>query len=153
MPAKTFTIDTNEWLYPDVTGITHAVTNAQTFTITLTDGGVAAVTYQQDNNTSVTTTDGYRLYMRPQSPGNLGGPTGTNTGAIRTWGPTADAEDATNLYSKAGELYIECPVTGILQVWKPAKINVDDVDTPTAITATFEDQFGNSFTWTAVTVS
>jgi len=43
MATKTFTIDTNEWLYPDVTGITHAVTNAQTFTIELTDGGASAV--------------------------------------------------------------------------------------------------------------
>ena len=49
MSTKTVTIDTNEWLYPDVSGITHAVTNGQTFTFELTDGGASAVTYQTDN--------------------------------------------------------------------------------------------------------
>lgn len=153
MATKTVTIDTGEWAYPDATGITHLVNNAQTFTFELTDGGAAAVTYQQDHATSVTTTDGLRIYMRPQSEGNLGSSTGTNVGSRRTWGPTADAQNNTTLYSLAGEIYCECPVTGLIQCWKPSKLLVNDVDVPTSITATFEDQYGNSFTWTGVTIS
>lgn len=152
MATKTVTIDTGEWLYPDRTGITHSVTNAQTFTFELTDGGATAVTYQQDLATSVTTTDGLRITMRPQTnPGsNISGATGS---VRRTWGPTADTQDAVTVYSQPGELAMECPVTGITQYWKPQTINLDNVDAPTLITAKFEDQFGNTFTWTGVTVS
>lgn len=153
MATKTVTIDTGEWLYPDVFGVTHAVTNAQTFTFELTDGGASAVTYQQDLAKSVTTTDGYTIAMRPQSEGNLGGSTGTNVGSRRIWGPGADALDGVAVYSQRGELYMECPVTGILQIWKPCVVNIDNVDAPTSITASFEDQFGNYFSWTGVTVS
>jgi len=149
MATKTVTIDTGEWAYPDVYGITHLVTNAQTFTFELTDGGASAVTYQQDLAKSVTTTDGLRIHMRPQArPAS-----GTAGNERRTWGPTADAQDNTTIYSQAGEFVTECPVTGIIQYWKPATINVNNVDAPTAITATFEDQYGNSFTWTNVTIS
>lgn len=153
MATKTVTIDTGEWVYPDKNGVTHTVTNAQTFTFELTDGGASAVTYQQDHATSVTCTDGSRLTMRPGSEGNLGGVSGTNTGARRVWGPGADALDATTVYSQRGELRIECPSTGVIQIWKPATVLIDDVDTPTAISGVWEDQFGNRFSWTTVTVS
>lgn len=153
MATKTVTIDTGEWLYPDRTGINHTVTNAQTFTFELTDGGATAVKYQQDHATKVTTTDGLTIYMRPQSEGNLGGATGTNVGARRSWGTTADAQDGVAVRNLAGELACECPVTGITQYWKASSLTVDNVDAPTTISGRFEDQFGNSFTWTDVTVS
>ena len=118
----------------------------------LTDGGASAVTYQTDQNQSVTTTDGLRIQIFANTaPGsNTSGATGS---VRRTWGPTADAQDGVAIYGLAGELNTRCPVSGITQYWKPATINVDNVDAPTSITATFEDQFANSFTWTAVTIS
>jgi hypothetical protein len=149
MATKTFTIDTNEWLYPDVFGVTHAVTNAQTFTIELTDGGASAVSYQTNQGQSVTTTDGYSIPIFARTE-NASGTAGNDR---RKWGPTADAQDGVTLYSLAGEFTTRCPLTGIQQNWKPAKVNVDNIDAPTAITATFEDQYENEFTWTAVTIS
>ena len=149
MATKTFTIDTNEWLYPDVFGVTHAVTNAQTFTIELTDGGASAVSYQTNQGQSVTTTDGYSIpiFARAENA------SGTSGNTRRKWGPTADAQDGLTLYSLAGEFTTRCPLTGIQQNWKPAKVNVDNIDAPTAITATFEDQYENEFTWAGVTIS
>lgn len=149
MATKTVTIDTNEWLYPDRTGITHAVTNGQTFTFELTDGGASAVKYQQNNATSVTTTDGLTITMRPIC--EMASGTAGNT--RQTWGPTADAQDGVKVYGLRGEFACECPVTGITQFWRTANLTVDNVDAPTAISGLFEDQFGNSFTWTTVTVS
>ena len=149
MATKTFTFDTGEWSYPSINGITHVVTNAQTATFELTDGGASAVTYQQDHATSVTTTDGLRINMRPQATMSQV----NNIGTIRTWGPTADAQDAVAVRTLSGEFACECPVSGDIQYWKAASLTVDDVDTPTAISGTFEDQFGNTFSWTTVTVS
>lgn len=151
MATKTVTIDTNEWLYPSVNGITHAVTNAQTFTFELTDGGASAVTYQTDGGQSITTTDGRTIYLMADSENATNG-TG-NGNARRTWGPTADAEDNTTLYSKRGSILARDPETNIIQRWRTEKILVDNVDAPTSITATFADQFGNTFTWTGVTIS
>jgi hypothetical protein len=149
LATKTVTIDTGEWAYPDVTGVTHQVTNAQTFTFELTDGGAAAVSYQQDLAKSVTTTDGLRIHMRPQAE-NASGTAGSDR---RKWGPTADAQDGVAVRNLAGEFVAECPTTGILQYWKPASLTVDNVDAPTTISGVWEDQFGNKFSWTDVTVS
>ena len=149
MATRTFTIDTDEWLYPDVNGITHAVNNAQTFTIELTDGGASNVTYQNNQNQSVTTTDGLRIQILSRCDQASGA--GGNT--RRIWGPTADAEDGVTLYSKRGEFSTRCPCTGVRQDWVAKTINVNNVDAPTTITASFEDTFGNSFTWTSVTLS
>ena len=149
MATKTVTIDTGEWAYPDSFGITHLVTNAQTFTFELTDGGASAVTYAQDNATKVTTTDGLTITMRPMSTGN----NGTNNGSMRTWGPTADAQNGVTLRNAAGELCIECPKSGDKQYWKASSITVNDVDVPTTISGTWEDQYGSKFSWTNVTVS
>ena len=152
MATKTVTIDSNEWLYPDVTGITHSVTNAETFTFELTDGGASAVIYQQDLNKSVATTDGLRVHMRPQA--NPAHNTAAATGNVRrTWGPTADAQDGVAIRNLAGEFVCQCPTTGIIQYWKASSLTVDNVDAPTTISGRFEDQFGNSFIWTDVTVS
>lgn len=144
MATKTFTIDTGEWAYPDKFGVTHMVTNGQTFTIELTDGGASAVTYQTDIGKSVTTTDGLRVEVVPTAGYN---------NIRRTWGPTADAQDGVAVYGLAGELVTRCPMTGDYQYWKPVTVNVDNVDAPTSITATFEDQFGNEFSWSGVTIS
>lgn len=152
MATKTVTIDTGEWFYPDITGITHQVTNGETFTFELTDGGASAVTYQQDLAKSVSTTDGLRITMRPQT--NMASNTSGATGSVRrTFGPTADAQDGVKVYGLAGEFACECPTTGVLQLWRTANLTVDNVDAPTAISGLFEDQFCNSFTWTTVTVS
>lgn len=145
----TVTIDTGEWNYPDKFGVTHQVTNGQTFTFTLTDGGASAVKYQPNINQSVTTTDGYSLVFRPLAENA----SGTGGNALRSFGPTADAQDATKVYTLAGEIGIACPVSGDVQYWKSADMTVDNVDAPTAISGLFEDQFGNTFTWTTVTVS
>lgn len=135
MATKTVTVDTGEWEYIDSTGRGHWVTNGQTFTFTLTDGGAAAVTYNLDAATSVTTTDGYTLHIRQQVDGK------NQTRLIHTF---ADTEDTTLVDNKRGELVIDCPVTGIPQYWRIAKIEMDNVDAPTLIeNATFEDQFGN----------
>lgn len=149
MATKTFTIDTGEWKAPDRFGITHEVTNAQTFTMELTDGGASAVLYQTDQAQSVTTTDGHRIHIFAATE-NASATAGSTR---RSWGPTADAQDGVTVYGLRGEFNTRCPLSHIVQNWTASKINVDDIDTPTAITATFEDQFGNSFTWTAVTVS
>lgn len=151
MATKTVTIDTDEWKYPSVNGITHTVTNGQTFTFEMTDGGASAVTYQTDGGQSITTTDGRRIVFLADSENATNG-TG-NGNARRTWGPTADTEDATTLYSKRGSLLCLDPETHIAQRWTTDTINVNNVDAPTAITAKFTDQFGNSFTWTGVTIS
>jgi len=145
MATKTVTIDTGEWKYPDVTGITHTVTNGQTFTFTLTDTSTTDVRYYIDVGGKLTTTDGLTIYLRPMSDGG---------NQARWIGKLADSMDGTAYRShQIGELLIECPKTGIIQIWTPSSFNVNNVDAPTAITATFEDQFGNSFTWSAVTIS
>ena len=134
MATKTVTVDTNEWKYVDKFGIEHTVTNAQTFTFTLTDGGAAAVTYNFIPGQNVTTTDGYTIEFAPLV-------TASNS-ALQSE-VFADTEDATEVH-KNFEMRIKCPVSGDVQIWKVAKITLDNVDAPTVITsATFEDQFGN----------
>lgn len=150
MSTKTITFGAGTWLYPDIFGTLHTVTTNQSFTFEMTDGGASAVTYQTDQGQSVTTTDGYRIPIFARA--ELGQP-GSNSNARRSWGPTADAEDGVTLYSKRGELDTRCPLSGINQHWRAQKIAVDNVDSPTSITATFEDQRGNTFTWTALTIS
>ena len=152
MATKTVTIDSGEWLYPDVSGVTHAVTNAETFTFELTDGGAAAVTWANDNGGSLACTDGSSITIRPKAAQSQPG-VATSNGLIGTWGPTADAQDGVAIYSLAGEFRASHSSNNIEQIWKAITILADNVDAPTALTATFEDQFGNRFTWTTVTVS
>lgn len=151
MAEKTLTFDTNEWKYPGINGTTHTVTNAQTATFELTDGGVTAVTYRMNGGQSVTTTDGRRVVFLADAENATNGTGNGNT--ARTWGPTADAEDAVALYSKRGRFVTLDPESHVPQYWEADKVEVDDVDTPTSITATWRDQYGNTFTWTTVTVS
>lgn len=118
----------------------------------MTDGGASAVTYANDNGVSLSCTDGARVFIRPKASISQVGGTAFN-GTIGTWGPTADAQDAVAVYSLAGEFRASCSLGEVEQIWKSTTINVDDVDAPTSITATFEDQFGHRFTWTSVTIS
>jgi len=147
MAQKTVTRDSGEWIYPDRTGTTHEVTAAQTFTFELTDGGASSVTYAIDNAQSVTTTDGLTIHFRPSHV-----QAEDNTTRL-IGGEQADANDGVTVYSIAGELDIEDPASGDVQHWKPSTWLVDDIDTPTSITAKFEDQYGNTFTWTSVTIA
>lgn len=151
MATKTITIDTNEWIYPDISGAPHTVKNAETFTFTLTDGGAAAVTYQNDLDGSVLCDDGSRVFIRRWAVNATNGTGNGNT--ARTWGPTADAQDGVAIYGLAGEFVTSHSHTNTYQIWKAVSINVDNVDAPTTITARFEDQFGNAFSWTGVTIS
>ena len=151
MATKTVTIDTGEWLYPDTTGVTHTVTNAQTFTFTLTDGGASAVTWINDLDGSLSCTDGSRVTIRRHADNATNGTGNGNTG--KKWGLTADAQEGAVQYGIPGEFVASHSSNNIPQYWRLATINADDTDTPTSITAKFEDQFGRSFTWTTVTVS
>lgn len=151
MATKTVTIDTNEWKYPGINGITHVVTNAQTFTFTLTDGGATDVTYVTDGSQSVTTTDGRRIVFLADADNATNGTGNGNT--ARSWGPTLDAEDGVTLYSKRGRISCLDPESHVRQDWVAQKMRTTDTDTPTTITATFEDQYGNTFTWTAVDIA
>lgn len=150
--TKTVTIDTNEWLYPDSTGVTHAVTNAETFTFELTDGGAAAVNWANDLGVSLACTDGSRITIRPKASLSQPG-VATHNGTIGSWGPTADAQDGVAVHGLAGEFRASHSSNNVEQIWKAITVNADNVDAPTSLTATFEDQFGNRFTWTSVTVS
>jgi hypothetical protein len=145
MAEKTITIDTNEWAYPDKSGAKHLVTNAETFTFTLTDGGASAVTYALDGG-SVNCDDGGEVQLLADA-----GTAGSGNIA-RSIGPLADANDDATTYGVEGR-WLMSYNNGPIQAWVPATLKIDNVDAPTAITAKFEDQFGNSFTWTTVTVS
>lgn len=150
MADSTVTIDTNEWEYIDVYGIGHYVANGQTFDMTVTDGGAAAVTYNIIAGQSITTTDGYTLYFRPEAENA----SGTGGSAFRNIGFLTDAGQGSDFYNVRGELCIECPVSGIVQRWSVAKINPSDADFGSAGTMniTLEDQFGNTMSFSGVTV-
>ena len=150
MASSTVTIDTNEWNYIDHTGIGHVVTNAQTFTLTVTDGGVSTVEYNIPLAQSITTTDGYKLVFRPETVNA----SGTGGNAFRTIGYLTDAGQGSNFHNRRGELCIECPKCGIVQRWRVATINPSDSDYGSAGTLdiTLEDQFGNRMGFTGVTV-
>jgi hypothetical protein len=138
MATKTITIDTGEWKYPGVDGVTHTVTNAETLTFELTDKTTVGADYRM-NGGSVKCTDGSRIYVK-------------RGGTTHVLFPK-DAKEGSVDYSCPGEWMMRDPHTGLTQRWKPSKFNVNDADTPTSITATFEDQFGNTFSWSAVTVA
>ena len=152
MATKTATCGAGALIYQDKNGVEHTVTTSQTFTFERTDLGPSAVTYASDIGTSVTTTDGGRITFRPRTnmASNTSGATGS---ARRTWGPTADAQNNTAIYSLAGELVAEFSDCGIPQMWKSITLTVDDVDAPTTMDGTWEDQFGMRMVWTGITVA
>jgi len=133
MATKTVTLDSNEMDYIDSAGVVHKVTNAETFTFTLTDGGASAVTYNVNAGQTVATDDGYVLTFDTR--------VATKTTDI---GVLADTQDAVNVYGLRGEIGITCSSTGVRQNWRIAQLTVDDVDAPTSITKlVLEDQYGN----------
>jgi len=137
--ASVVTIDTNEWLYVDSFGIEHAVTNAQTFTLTIDDNSTTDVHYYVATAQSVSTTDGYKVVIRPHT-------VGADSGNLkRTVSPLTDAGQGSDFYNLRGEFRIECPVSKRLQIWRVAKMNPSDADFGSAgtITMTLEDQWGN----------
>lgn len=142
MASSTVTIDTNEWKYIDVFGMEHVVTNGQTFTLTVTDGGASTVEYNIPLAQSVTTTDGLTLTFRPLVTQSN---SGTTTEQFRTIGFLTDAGQGSNFYGLRGEIVIECPLSGVKQRWSVAKMNPSDSDFGAAgtITMTLEDQFGH----------
>lgn len=137
------TVDTDEWVYVDVTGVEHKVTNAETFNIYVTDG--AAPNYYIPTGESVVTDDGYTINFRPRVGADQ---------LPNLISPLADAIPATTGFIHpviSGEIDIECPVTGIVQNWRVASLTPSDADYQAAgsIAATFEDQFGNTMSWVA----
>jgi len=146
MSTKTVTIDTGEFAFPDANGGIHLVTNAQTFTFEMTDGGETAVTFVIDRNQSITTTDGYKIKINPFVDGK--------NNADTFGGVLADTQDATTLHNLKGTMVCECSASaGVKQFFKVAQLLLDNVDAPQALTLVAEDQLGNSFTLSAVTVS
>lgn len=151
MATKTATCGAAALKFQDPTGIEHTVTTSQTFTFDLTDGGAGAVAYRQNAATSVTTTDGRTLVFRRQTENSTNGTGNGNAG--RVWGPTADAQDGVAVYSLAGELVSEFSEGNIPQYWKSKTLTVDDIDTPTTMSGSWEDQFGRTMIWTGITVA
>lgn len=138
MSTQTVTIDDGEWLYPDVTGVLHDVTANETLTFELTDVSTTGAEYRL-NGGSVKCDDGCRIYIIRGS-------------TIHVLFPK-DAKEGAVAYQCPGEWEMKDPYTGLSQFWKPETINIDNVDDPGTITATFADQYGNTFTWTAVSVA
>ena len=149
MATKTATCVAGGLKFEDPTGIQHTVTTSQTFTFDLTDGGAAAVAYRQNLATSVTTTDGRTLVFRPSAE-NASGTAGST---IRTFGPTADAQNGVAVLNLAGEFITEFSEGNIPQIWKVETLTVDDIDVPTLINGRFKDQFGRFMDWAGITVA
>lgn len=139
---STVTIDTNEWLYVDITGITHAVTNGQTFQLRIDDNSATNVHYYlAADQTPITTTDGYVLVFRPETE-NASSTSGND---YRKIAALTDAGQGSDFYGLRGEICIECPVSHVVQRWRVAKMKPSDADFGSAgtITMTLEDQFGH----------
>ena len=151
MATKTVTCVANGLKFEDPFGVEHTVTTGQTFTFDLTDGGASAVAYRQNINESVTTTDGRTLVFRRKVENATNGTGNGNAG--RTWGPTADSQDATAILSLAGEFTTEFSECGINQRWVAETLTVDNVDSPGQIDGTWKDQYGRFMKWVAVTVA
>ena len=142
------TVDTGEWKYPDVYGIEHTVTNAEAFSVVI-ENTASNIKWQiaaeapSLHASEVATTDGYKLRFRPVTDGS-NSPHQLMVMAIG---------DATLSYVVPGEWRIQCPVSGIVQIWKFAQFYASNVDcnaagtlgANTALTqCLLEDQFGNT---------
>lgn len=141
------TIDTGEWKYPDVYGVEHTVTNAQAFSIVI-ENTASNIKWQVAaeapslHASEVNTDDGYKIRFRPLTDGN-NSPHQLMVMAIA---------DTTLSYVVPGEWRIQCPVSGIIQIWKFAQFYASNVDCNAAGTlgantkataCKLEDQFGN----------
>jgi len=145
MSTSTVTIDANEWVYPDRYGVQHTVTTAQTFTFTTTDDTPISATaeYRLDIDETVATDDGYTITMRPED-----NPYGSNEFILTM----SDAAQGTAVLNTNGSWRMSISVDDTIQIWKCASLDIDDADDPATISATFEDQFGNTFGWATVTI-
>ncbi len=145
--TSTITVDTNEWIYVDSTGVQHIVTNAETFTMLVSDDGEADVQYNFVVGQTVATDDGYVLTFQPRAALSQAGGGGVpNQIAVLT-----DAGQGSAFLSLRGELDISCSVNGVVQHWIPSSLTPSDADFASAgtIAATWEDQFGNKMSWAA----
>jgi hypothetical protein len=134
MATKTVTIDTGEWKYIDSVGVGHFVTNAQTFTMELTDTSATVVTLCPNGGT-LTCTDGTKITIHKHADGS------NQSRNLHTF---TDAEQNTVVRNKRGEIVISSSATGTKQYWRIASIKLDDSDAPTLISSfRLEDQFGN----------
>jgi len=142
--TSTITVDTTtahtdsaEWVYIDSTGVPHTVTEAETFTMLVSDDGAADVQYNFVVGQTLATDDGYVLTFRPRSGSQI---------AVLT-----DAGQGSAFYGARGEMSISCSSNNVIQHWVPATITPSDADFGSAgtIAATWEDQFGNKMKWVA----
>ena len=134
MAIKTVTIDTGEWVYLDSSGTKHVVTNAETFTMELTDTSATVVTLCPDGGT-LSCTDGTKITIHKHADQNK---------QSRNLHTFTDAEENTVVRNKRGEFVISSSATGTKQYWRIATIKLDDSDAPTVISnLRLEDQFGN----------
>lgn len=138
MATKTVTIGANEVEYIDADGQPHVVKTDETFTFTLTDGGAAAVVYNLMAGQNFLCNDGSRVHILPMADGS------NQTLKITT---LADTQDATTLDNISGEIPMKNDMCGTVQNWRIAKLLVNNVDAPTQLTMTLEDQFGNVMQW------
>lgn len=138
----TMTIDTNEWKYPMKDGMTvKTVTNAQTLVFELTAGATAgSSSYKMKDGKTITTTDG----------GVVDNLTIEADPAFTWFHVEADATEEEN----AGAMRI-WETSDSYTDWNVSSCTIDNVDEPTAFTATFTPKDGSnrSFTLTTVTVA
>jgi len=141
------TVDTDEWKYPDVYGIEHVVKDAEAFSVKIENTASNIkwnVTAEAPSlhTTEVATTDGYKLRFRPLADGR------NSAHQLMVMA----VADGTLSYVVPGEWRIQCPVSGIIQIWKFAQFYASDVDCALAGTlgantkataCKLEDQFGN----------
>lgn len=140
--TSTVTVDTGEWTYVDSSGVQHPVTNAETFTMLISDDGVADIQYNFVVGQSVATDDGYTLEFQPRTNIN---------NQVSQLATLTDAGEGSAFAGLRGEMSIKCSSDGVVQHWTPVSITPSDSDYASAgtIAASWEDQFGNTMTWVA----
>ena len=142
--ASVLTFTAGQFKYIDVTGIEHTVTTSQTISMSIDDNSATDVQYSFKTSLTMTTTDGLKVRFRPSTAGTQGNAT-TSGNDNRTIGLFTDGGQGAAFVNLRGELYAECPTTGMLQIWKPAQVTPSDADFGAAgtITMTLEDQWGH----------
>lgn len=143
--TSTVTVDTGEWTYVDSTGIEHAVTNAETFSLSISDDGAADVQYSIAPGETVATDDGYVITFRPQvTSGNIALQVETLTDA-------GEGSAFIGRITVGGEIPMSISTDNVIQIWEVTSITPSNTDYNAAgtIAVEFEDQFGNTMSWTA----
>lgn len=140
MSTKTVTFTAAAWRYPDVNGINHTVTTSQTLTFEMTDNSATDVRYSLQPGQALTTTDGYVLTPEPEE----------NHDKLLL----KDAYDGVAT-PNVGDWLIRDPLNGAQTRWKCISTNIDNIDAPTTITATFESVRNNilKFTWSGMSIA